>query len=270
MIYVTGDIHGIVYELQDPKLDCLTLDDYVVVTGDCGIPFGYNSPRFKEDKFEEDCWVLRSLPFNVIFVCGNHDDYDFIETLPQINKFNNNKVRQMIGADSAPIYNVFYIDSPGIYDIADKHCLIIPGADSHDIWDGILDPADPDFEEKLFEWSNQYKMFRIKHWTWWPQEAIDEKYIQDNIADWMNDHFDLVFSHDCPTIYNQSIRSRYPDTSGEQALQDVYRVVPFDMWFHGHMHTDRWYRDNIACVYYQYVNVDEMDRYNYYLIREED
>lgn len=269
MLYVKGDIHGNVYELtQACELSHLTREDYLVVTGDCGIPFGYNSPHFDMNKFQRQLEELNSLWYNVVFIAGNHDDYDFIEQLPKVNMFNNDNVRQMVGC-GITLDNVWYIDTPGVYDIAGKHCLIIPGADSHDIQEGILDPDEPNFEETLDTYCRTRYFFRIKHWSWWPQEAIDTGYIEEHLEELSNDYFDLILTHDCPTEFSKLNNNRYPSTEGEEALQQVYQNVPFTMWFHGHMHYDRWYKDNLACIYWNYVNVDKMDEYDNFFLRKD-
>ena len=268
MLYVKGDIHGNIWELANAcELAHLTREDYLVVVGDCGIPFGVNAPHFDVSNFRGQVQELGYLNYNVVFVAGNHDDYDFIEQLPKVTKFNNDNVRQM-AAFGKVIDNVWYINEPGVYDIAGKHCLIVPGADSHDIWNGVLDPEDPDFEETLDNYIKHKGFFRVKHWSWWPQEAIKIDYIKEYMPQWIEDHFDLVLTHDCPTEFMDWNFNRYPTTDGEKALQWIYNMVPFDMWFHGHMHQDRWYKENIACIYWNYVNVDEMDGYDRNLLWE--
>ena len=44
------------------------------------------------------------------------------------------------------------------------------GAASHDIQDGILDPADPDFERQYWLMRRMRAMFRVKGVSWWPEE----------------------------------------------------------------------------------------------------
>ena len=48
-VYVTGDIHGglDMQKLRDWELgDSLTSDDYLIVAGDFGFPWGFSAPRF--------------------------------------------------------------------------------------------------------------------------------------------------------------------------------------------------------------------------------
>ena len=44
------------------------------------------------------------------------------------------------------------------------------GASSHDIQDGVLDPEDPDFEQKYWLLRRMRGMFRGKGRSWWAEE----------------------------------------------------------------------------------------------------
>lgn len=256
-VYVTGDIHGDPIKRfsfkAHPKLRELTKDDYMIVLGDCGVPFGYQAPWFNEKEFEYQKQWLSNQKYSFIFICGNHDDYDYVETLPQVNVFNNGSVRKMLD-------NVFYIDTPGVYDIADQHCLIIPGAESHDVQDGILDPQDETFPETYHKWKKDYsKMFRVKHWNWWEQEKVDTSAIKEHVNEWIDDHFDFVFTHDSPCLQRWDYWEKRWSilTDSERALEFVYYQIEFDAWFHGHFHEWCQYGvdNNVTCIYTEIMEV---------------
>lgn len=252
-IFITGDIHGKPLERFSfrncPGLRQLTDKDYMVVVGDCGVPFGTQAPWFNIDEFEYQKKWLESQKYNYIFIAGNHDDYDYIETLPRVTKFRNNTVRRMSR-------NIFYIDTPGTYEIAGNHCLIIPGADSHDIQDGILDPNQPEFPRLYSEWKRDCsKMFRVNHWSWWKQEAIDLDYIHEHWDMWYTQHFDFIFTHDAPSLYFDCRGGRYPATDGEKTLDQIRRHFSFDSWIHGHFHEDYIYSldPRVMCIFTQII-----------------
>ena len=48
------------------------------------------------------------------------------------------------------------------------------GAASHDIQDGILDPAASDFERRYWAMRRMNAMFRVLGHSWWPEEMPSE------------------------------------------------------------------------------------------------
>jgi len=72
-VYVTGDIHGglDMQKLRDWELgDSLTSDDYLIVAGDFGFPWGFSA-----EECADIAW-LESRPYTVLFVDGNHERFD--------------------------------------------------------------------------------------------------------------------------------------------------------------------------------------------------
>ena len=80
-IYVTGDTQQ---ENNSEKLSEenfveqkeLTKDDFVIITGDFG--YYWNEKSKKEIESREK---LATKPFTILYIEGNHDNYDFIEKL---------------------------------------------------------------------------------------------------------------------------------------------------------------------------------------------
>lgn len=80
MIYVTGDIHGTIdiYKLVDffsleSQRKSLSKKDYVIICGDAGVVF-----YLKEDD-QKTCDILSSLPVTVLYIDGNHENFDALE-----------------------------------------------------------------------------------------------------------------------------------------------------------------------------------------------
>ena len=77
MIYVTGDVHGMEefsklhrFAGEHPEL---TLDDYVIVAGDFGAVWS-------ERTLAENMWYYKDLPFTVLFVDGNHENFGMLNS----------------------------------------------------------------------------------------------------------------------------------------------------------------------------------------------
>ena len=72
MIYITGDCHGDFSRFSTaafPEQKEMTKDDYVIICGDFGIWHDTNEERY---------WLkwLNEKPFTTLFVAGNHENYD--------------------------------------------------------------------------------------------------------------------------------------------------------------------------------------------------
>ena len=79
MIYVTGDCHGNFARFEQkhfPEQANMTKDDTVIITGDCG------GVWFGDSRDDETLDWLERLPFTLVFVCGNHENYDALARYP--------------------------------------------------------------------------------------------------------------------------------------------------------------------------------------------
>ena len=79
MIYVTGDTHGEVdfaklhlFAGENPRL---TKEDYLIVAGDFGAVWNSQTLALTLKPYTE-------LPFTVLFVDGNHENFDLLESFP--------------------------------------------------------------------------------------------------------------------------------------------------------------------------------------------
>ncbi len=259
MLYFHGDIHGNIIGnfsyRRNPEMRALTKDDYLIVLGDCGVPWNYATE--KRDLHQLD-W-LNKKPYKTIFITGNHDNYDLIEQMPQIN-FCNGIARQAVFKDKT-FENIVYIDKPTTLDIQEQHILVIPGADSHDIQDGIIDGNDPNWK-KLYKtaWKSG-KWVRVSHITWWSQEKLQIDEIEKILK--TNNSFDFILSHECPSSQLRYFSRRFSPTDGEIYLEQVKEKVDYKIWLHGHMHQDvNNYHNNIICLYEDLLSL--ADVYNIY------
>lgn len=255
-MYITGDCHGdFISHFSKKKHPCMRdakVAETIVICGDCGVPFGTQNPLYKNNGFKYDKnqldWMYNN---DCCFLCigGNHEDYDFIESLPKVSRYGGT-VRYM-RFDGKDYYNVFYVDKPQVLDIEGNHCLIIPGADSHDVSDGILDPNDKDFKSKYVSYKKNNKEFRIKHWNWWPKEKVDIDAVSYLLEQHEDEHFDFVFTHDCPGIFNELGLlggPRLVNTESENYFETLRQALDFDKWFFGHMHTNQMIPIDERCV----------------------
>lgn len=230
-LVIRGDTHGLSpvggYEEEFSGLD---EHDTLLILGDTAIGWpGYN---------EDTLLILNEMeshPFTTIYLFGNHDNYDYAETLPVAE----NGMRQVV-FDGKTYERQFVVDKPMIADIADYHCLLIPGADSHDI-DCLFMPDDME-GYRISQY--QRRLGRLIGVNWWPQEAINTTALYKLLKGRSDEHFDLVLSHDAPAHFTNiaspygGVGYRLNPTVGERYLEALYESIDYDYWFHGHFHYD--------------------------------
>lgn len=255
MIACTGDTHGKVIERfsfkRHPELRKLQKGDIIFQLGDFGQPFGPGTYKEAEYTFN----FLNDKPWTTIIIGGNHDDYDFWESCPQVKIFNG-IARQAKISDKT--FSVFFIDEITILDIENNHILCIPKANSHDIWN-LLDPEDVDFKSKKKHMQKTHQWFRVKHQSWWPQEQMDIQKNMNFMEQHEKEHFDLILSHDAPGLIISWFNARSVPTEGERYLDMLRKTLDFDSWIHAHFHFDgiwnKIHDNRITCLYYDIVTL---------------
>lgn len=264
-VIVCGDTHGDNVKLfsyhNHPEFRNLDENDVVIILGDTAIGW----PDF-DGMTKNTLDHVSKKPFTVIYMFGNHDNYDwsdklFLSTEPDREKHNisgsNSWGLKQVEWEGKIYENQFVCDRPMIADIGSYHCLLIPGADSHDI-DEIYFPEEKDAQRKA---QSQGKLCRTIGKTWWGREAIDIDTLQHlvNAEVREQEFFDLVLTHDCPASFLNMGRSLggagdyMKPTVGERYLEALHRTLNYDFWFHGHMHYD----------FFPYYNFDMQD-HNYF------
>ena len=125
MIYITGDCHGDWKRFSMdsfPEQQGMTRDDFVIVCGDFGL--------WNNDKTEK--WWLAEKNFTVLFVDGNHENFDRLYG----DEFD---IVDFYGGKAHKIQdNLYHLMRGYIFNICEKKIFAFGGAQSHDIKDGIM------------------------------------------------------------------------------------------------------------------------------------
>lgn len=133
MIYVTGDIHGDPRRLNAecfPEQMEMTREDFVIILGDFGLV--WNHSETKQEKYWLD-W-LNSKPFTTLFIDGNHENHQRLNTAFEEIDFHRGKAHKIRE-------NVYHLMRGYVFELCGKKIFAFGGASSHDIQDGILDPS---------------------------------------------------------------------------------------------------------------------------------
>lgn len=251
MVYVTGDTHADWMSRLNadafPEQREMTKEDCVLVLGDFGI--WDNSRR---EKYNLD-W-LENKPFTTLFVSGNHENYDILDNLP-VKEWHGGKVNFVRPS-------VIHLMRGQIFDIEDRSFFAFGGASSHDITDGILDPADPDFKDKKRKLDrNPYALYRVAHVSWWERELPSGEEMEEGQKNLekLGNKVDYIITHSPYTSLLRQIdggsglyrRDRLTDY-----LQEIRDSVAYKHWLFGHMHINRtFYWERSSCIYEQIVRI---------------
>ena len=100
-VYFTGDTHGDISRFsykKFPESRDFTSEDVMIICGDAGYVWEY--PDFKDAK--RDKYALKWLstkPYTFLCVCGNHENFNVIEEMPIIDKWNGKLPSTVVGED---------------------------------------------------------------------------------------------------------------------------------------------------------------------------
>ena len=235
MIYITGDVHGRPDRFSSSnfrKGNTLGKDDYLIVCGDFGCI--WTGDPYEQDRLD---W-LEALPFTILFITGNHENYDLLESYP-VSEWHGGRV-QFIRP------HVIHLMRGQVFDIEGKTFFTMGGAECHDLWNGVLDPEEPNFIAKSIALQMRGEFFRVKGESWWPQEIPSEADYEEG---WKNlrSHgmkVDFVLSHCAPQKLQEKLvpilhHGNYPRNSLTDFLQEVSEKVEFGNWYFGHYHANK-------------------------------
>ena len=213
MIYLTGDTHipidiSKLNTTNFPEQKQMTRDDYVIVLGDFGL-------LWHEDK-EYRHWLkwLREKPFTILWIDGNHENHDWIRSLP-VETWHGGKIHRI--AD-----NIFHLMRGQVFDIEGKRFLTMGGAQSTD------------------------KKFRLEGKSWWAGEVPSEVEGFEAMQNLQKLHaagetVDYVLTHTCPRFLVSIMFAAYDNCDPTTRLLDAIHLEVRDEitgCYFGHWHED--------------------------------
>lgn len=183
-------------------------DDYVIICGDFGgVWSGGQADRHKLDWLEDK-------PFTTLFVDGNRENFNLLNAYPE-QEWHGGRVHRVRS-------HILHLMRGQVYEIGGFTWFTMGGAASHDIQDGILDPAEPDFERRYWRMRRMNALFRVLGHSWWPEAIPSEAEYTEAEANlervvWC---VDCVLTHCAPTSVTKVLDSSYqPDKLLESVLQ---------------------------------------------------
>ena len=221
MIYITGDTHGDidfeklpVFAKEHPEL---TENDYLIIAGDFG-------GVWDKDSLEQDLIPYEKLPFTTLFVDGNHENFDLLETFP-VEIWNGGKIHRIRR-------NIIHLMRGQVFDIEGKSFFTFGGASSHD------------------------KFWRTEGRSWWKQEVpTDADMCEANKnLEKVGFRVDYIVTHACDerALFNKLLLrgNFYPDIYPENGMLSYFEEhLQYKHWYFGHYHVDGDISDKKTALY---------------------
>ena len=282
MIFITGDTHGpnpIGLHSVDgfgrrlnkenfPEQNGMTRDDYVIICGDFGGIWNYDSrydnthSAFKDkicldygESKEEKYWMdwLSKKNFTLLFCDGNHENFDRLyRAYPEVD-FHGGKAHQLRE-------NVYHLMRGYVFNLCGLSFFVFGGARSHDISGGILRPyeysSEKDYKAAYKELRDSGALFRIDHISWWEQELPSEEEMEKgmrnlSLHDW---NVDYVVSHCAPSSV-AAVAGFSDEDRLTQYLEKIRERISFQYWFFGHYHDNYQVLGNYIMLYEQIIQI---------------
>ncbi len=223
-IYVTGDIHGDPSRLSSRNLSQLgiALNDVnkVIICRE----FGFSRCQDKEEEY----WLnwLEEKPFEILFVDGNHENFDLLYQFPVEERYGGkvHRIRK----------NIFHLMRGEVFEIEGKTFFAFGGATSVD----------------------RHK--RKEFISWWKEENFSMAEFEtaaDNL-DKVDFTVDYVLTHTAPKRFVANGTDSTLDIDNcptSQMLSGLEQMLIYKKWFFGHFHVDYCIEDSVAAWMYKKI-----------------
>lgn len=230
MIFVVGDTHGglDVRKLESKRFKegkSLTKNDYLIVLGDFGI--------WKNKRAQDFLNWISEKKWTTLFVEGNHEDYNYLNTFPLVDMFGN-KVRKI--NDS-----VYQLLRGEIYNIDGYKFFAFGGARSLD----------------------RFSASRQEGIDWFPEEECSYKEEAAALLNLEkeNNKVDFIVTHTCSKStldYLGRIYGMYIEDYDNQNkfFEELKSNIEYKHWFFGHIHKDMNVNEKETVVYNDVLNIE--------------
>lgn len=236
-VFVTGDCHGnyhwdklFAFNMVHPEL---TKEDMVIVLGDFGVPWHF--PLWSSD--EVSFHKLKRLKFSLGVVDGNHENFNYLYSLPSENAFGGEV--GMIAPD------IYWLKRGQIYNINGFKLFTFGGAYSID------------------------KHMRKEGISWWPQEEpsyAECSFGLDSLQLKANNKVDFMLTHEAPLSVLYEL---YDDDPYHPKMVNPYSLpkyldilknsVQFKRWYFGHHHQNKRVNEKFTCLFEAMAELQKED-----------
>lgn len=227
MVYITGDMHGVIERFSDsflPNESEWDENDCLIVCGDFGFIF------FDDDKEKELLDMLEKKPYTIAFCDGNHENFTALSRYP-VEYWNGGKIHRITK-------NVIHLMRGQCFVIESKKIFTMGGAYSPD------------------------RALRKENVSYWKAELpSDEEYKEASSTIFANNkEFDYIVTHTAPQRIIREL-GYYPDPHGWELtgyLEWIMMECKYKRWFFAHFHEDQVLLDcKFRALYYDVVKLGD-------------
>ena len=252
MIYMTGDTHGECGRFANRRMKRNHLDiteqDYIVICGDFALCWA------NDRSFVYNCNFFAEKPYTVLWVQGNHENYDMIKEFP-LEEWHGGKVRHIVRD------KVILLERGQVFEIEGKTFFTFGGASSHDMEAGVFERSDPQYRLKVKRAKEAGKTFRIMRETWWPEELPSKEEMREGLKNLekVNNRVDYVITHCCGTKLQKQIAGEGKQEADilTEYFQQLEEIITYKQWYFGHYHEDRHIDEKHTLLYQGIVQLDD-------------
>ncbi|MFI3140990.1 MAG: metallophosphoesterase [Clostridia bacterium] len=222
MIYVTGDIHGLMSRFDEPAIRKLKKGDTLIICGDFG--FLWDGSKAEMNTITK----LTKKKFDICFVDGTHENFEMLSNM-KVQKWNGGKVHHVAN-------NIFHLMRGQVFKIEDQVIFTMGGGESPDI----------DIRFELETWSDLEIPTR--------DELVEGV---DNLQRY-NGKVDMIITHEPPAKIKDFLlldtKSDASITAINTYLEDVSRSCKFKHWYFGSLHMNKFISKTHTCVFDDVLN----------------
>jgi hypothetical protein len=258
MIYVTGDCHGSFNRFSKKQrsrngLNNVKKGDYVIVCGDFGLLW------CKDAEFNYNLDWMSRLPFTLLWVQGNHENYDMISEY-QLEMWHGGKARHILRD------KIILLERGQVFNIENKTIFAFGGASSHDIHGGLLDKNSPTFQADKICAKKMGLPYRIINESWWAAELPSQAELAEGINNLnaVNWKVDYAISHCTATSIEFALGillgKHFTGDILTNYFEEIDDKLQFNHWYFGHYHLNKQLDEKHTVLYKEIVPIDNKSR----------
>ncbi|MDE7417084.1 MAG: metallophosphatase family protein [Lachnospiraceae bacterium] len=231
MVYLTGDCHGDFGRFSRKQRMRLPFEikenDFVIICGDMGLLWAHDGEFTYNKKW------LSALPFTILWVQGNHENYDMIAEYP-ICMWHGGKARHIVED------KIILLERGQIFEVEGKSFFTFGGASTHDVQGGILDRSSPNYAKERWRANKSGLPYRVRGESWWEQElpSIGEMQEGRNNLSRAGYMVDYVITHCLSGSMQELLVKRDKDILTDY-FDKIEERLQYRHWFCGHYHETR-------------------------------